>query len=126
MKPLQYLMVRVADCSKHGQMDDAARIFHEMVSKGLQPDAFTYNSFVSCYANLGMFAEAMDVIKHMKKTGCRPGEVTYRTLIDAYCKLGKFSEVDRIFRFIKDSDPHLDKAAYRRIAARIDEYEMRS
>lgn len=73
-----------------------------------------------------MLTEALNVIRHMKKSGCKPGEVTYRTLVDAYCKLGKFEEVERILKFIKNSDPNFDKAAYRRIAVRVNEYDTRS
>jgi pentatricopeptide repeat protein len=96
-----------------------------MVSKGLQPDAFTYNTFVAMYANRGMLAEALNVIRHMKKSGCKPGEVTYRTLVDAYCKLGRFDEVERILKFIKNSDPNFDKTAFRRVAARVNDYDPR-
>jgi pentatricopeptide repeat domain-containing protein 1 len=107
-------------------MDEAARIFNELVSVGLQPDVFTYNTFVSCYACAGKFTDAMNVIKHMKKSGCRPSEVTYHALVDAYCKLGKFPEIDRVLRFIKNTDPGLDRAFYRRIASRATEFELKS
>lgn len=81
---------------------------------------------MGCYVNGGMFPEALSVVKHMHKTGCKPDEVTYRTLVDAYCKIGKFEEVERILKFIKSSDPNFSKAAYRRIAARVDDYDLRS
>lgn len=110
-------------CSKHGHLEEATRIFHEMVSKGLKPDVFTYNTFVACYTNRGMLTEALNVVKHMKKSGCKPGEVTYRTLVDAYCKLGRYEDVERILKFIKQTDPNFDKAAFRRIAARVSEYD---
>lgn len=63
------------------------------------------------------------MVKHMKKSGCKPGEVTYRTLVDAYCKLGRYEDVERILKFIKQADPNFDKAAFRRIAARVSEYD---
>lgn len=97
-----------------------------MVSKGLKPDVFTYNTFVACYTNRGMLTEALNVVKHMRKSGCKPGEVTYRTLVDAYCKLGRYEDVERILKFIKQNDPNFDKAAFRRIAARVSEYDRQS
>ncbi|KAG2693994.1 hypothetical protein I3760_08G121200 [Carya illinoinensis] len=86
---------------KDGLLTDAFKLFSTMMSKGIQPDLFTYNHLIQglCTfghwkeaAKLGKMTEAKEALDMMTEKGIEPNVFTHNSLIDCYCQQNKMDE----------------------------------
>jgi pentatricopeptide repeat protein len=68
-----------------------------MISKGFEPDVFTYTSLLSAYGRASCVKEAMDIYKLMRSKNCTPNLFTFNALIDMHGKKKNFNEMMEIF-----------------------------
>jgi pentatricopeptide repeat domain-containing protein 1 len=100
-------------------VQEAIRILSEMTNNGIQPCPITFNTFLSCYAGKGLFAEANEVIRYMIEHGCMPNELTYKIVIDGYIREKKHKEAMDFVSKIKEIDISFDDQSLKKLASCI-------
>ncbi|GAB2271662.1 hypothetical protein Dimus_006492 [Dionaea muscipula] len=80
---------RLGDLFRSGQVDEACKVFDKMPER----DAFTWNTMVSGYANLGRLNEARGVFYETPTKS----SITWNALISGFCKHGCESEALELF-----------------------------
>ncbi|EEF39245.1 pentatricopeptide repeat-containing protein, putative [Ricinus communis] len=58
------------------------RLFHDMKSKGIEPNVFTYSSLMDGLCKDGCSSQALELLKMMKNKRHKPNLITYNTLIN--------------------------------------------
>ncbi|KAF8706577.1 hypothetical protein HU200_030860 [Digitaria exilis] len=72
----------------------AREFFDEMLSKGLQPDCFAYNTRICAELALGSASKAFQLREVMMLEGISSDIVTYNILIDGLCKTGNLKDAE--------------------------------
>uniref|UniRef100_A0A6N2MS04 Uncharacterized protein n=1 Tax=Salix viminalis TaxID=40686 RepID=A0A6N2MS04_SALVM len=67
-----------------GQLNEATRLFKEMVGKDVMPDTVTFTILVDGLCKEGMVSEARRVFETMPEKGVEPNVYTYNALMDGY------------------------------------------
>ena len=75
---------------------------HKIVASGMQPDAVTYNTLATAYAQNGETSQAEGMIVEMQNNRVQPNDRTCGIIISGYCKEGKLKEALRFMHRIKD------------------------
>ncbi|KAF9601990.1 hypothetical protein IFM89_024536 [Coptis chinensis] len=85
------------------------RLFKELGSNVILPDAITYNSLLYAFAREGNVGKqgqhdlAFHLYKDMKSGGRNPDAITYNVLIDSLGKAGKITEVTDVMSGMLDA-----------------------
>ncbi|XLR68692.1 hypothetical protein HN51_015746 [Arachis hypogaea] len=66
--------------------------FHDIMSKGVVPDAFTYSIFIHSYCNANDMYSAFRVLDKMRRYDLLPNVFTYNCVIKKLCKNEKVQE----------------------------------
>jgi pentatricopeptide repeat protein len=83
--------------SRCGSMEDAKRIFQEMVTR----DVVSYNTLIAGFATHGHGKEAIELISKMKEEGIEPDRVTYIGVLTACSHAGLLEEGWKVFKSIQ-------------------------
>ncbi|KAF7082043.1 hypothetical protein CFC21_085924 [Triticum aestivum] len=83
---------------KEGEVDQAYRLFSEMLRQGVSPNIVTCNSIISGMCKLHAMDKAEEVLQQMLDRRILPDVTTYTSLIHGYYSLGQCEEVDRVFK----------------------------
>ncbi|XP_072953760.1 pentatricopeptide repeat-containing protein At3g18110, chloroplastic isoform X1 [Typha angustifolia] len=86
----------ISACSRRSNLEDAVRIFDDMVVSQCQPDLWTYNAMVSLYGRCGMVGEAESLFDELGEKGFAPDAVTYNSLLYAFAREGNVEKVERV------------------------------
>ncbi|ONK66118.1 uncharacterized protein A4U43_C06F4330 [Asparagus officinalis] len=81
---------------KLGRMEEANKVFEEMVESGIKPSRITYNVLIDGYGKVCDLKAANLVYERMRICGCSPDVVTYTSLIHGYCRSGQVDDAMRI------------------------------
>jgi pentatricopeptide repeat domain-containing protein 1 len=87
-----------ANCD-HAYLEEALKLFAEMVAMGLKPDEIVFNNMLSGCAHFGSVSLGEQLYENMVSSGVRPSSATYSILIQLYhrCKrLGDAVEMLRV------------------------------
>ncbi|OVA19051.1 Pentatricopeptide repeat [Macleaya cordata] len=84
--------------SKFGDVQNARRVFDEM----LQKDLLSWNSMISGYVCNGFIDLSIKLLDSMRLNGFEPDLVTWNTIMDAYCRIGLCEEASKIFEHVKE------------------------
>jgi len=87
-----------ANCD-HAYLEEALKLFAEMVTMGLKPDEVVFNNMLSGVAHFGSVSLGKQLYENMVSSGVRPSSATYSILIQLYhrCKrLGDAVEMLRV------------------------------
>lgn len=66
---------------KLGKTKEATKLLHDMVERGILPDAVTYNALTNGFCKERKIDEAFEVCNQMSNGGVSLDEITYTTLI---------------------------------------------
>ncbi|KAG9157808.1 hypothetical protein Leryth_026484 [Lithospermum erythrorhizon] len=65
---------------------------------GVAPDAYTYNTLISCCRRGSLYEEAKRLFEQMKLAGFAPDKVTYNALLDVYGKSRRAKEAMEVLQ----------------------------
>ncbi|KAJ4827634.1 hypothetical protein Tsubulata_008251 [Turnera subulata] len=95
-------------CMKQ-EVDEALVVFEEMVSRGLKPNEFTYNTLVKGLSEVQRFDKVKEILRD---GGFTPDTCTYNILIDSQCHAGNLSEALEVLKRMKELNVQPDSATY--------------
>ncbi|KAF8656920.1 hypothetical protein HU200_060485 [Digitaria exilis] len=75
-----YYTVLIDGQCKAEYLDEARRLFDEMLAKGLAPDVYTYTALINGYCSQGEASKAEDLLQEMIDKGMKPDELTFSVL----------------------------------------------
>ncbi|CDP12017.1 unnamed protein product [Coffea canephora] len=79
--------------SKTGNLDDARRIFDDLI----EPDTVSWTAMISGYVHAGFPEEALELFEEMRSSGQVPDQVAFGTVINACVRLGRLDDAWRLF-----------------------------
>lgn len=82
---------------KLGKMEDAATLFHEMISCGIRPNLFTFNVTIDGFGKKGEMASALKIYEQMVSNGVCPDVVTLTSLIEGYSRIGDMNQCMKLW-----------------------------
>jgi pentatricopeptide repeat protein len=65
------------------QIEEAIRIFQDMVQRGCERNVITYSSLISACEKAGRWQLALELLDEMHRDNCKPNVVTFNSLISA-------------------------------------------
>ncbi|CAI8602326.1 unnamed protein product [Vicia faba] len=87
-----YKFLIIALCGKKGRkIDDALKIYNEMISSGHVPDKELTETYLGCLCETGRISEARKCIDSLQKSGYTV-PLSYSLFIRALCRAGKVEE----------------------------------
>lgn len=89
---------------QNGKPNEALSIFHEQLSKNVNPDEFTFVSVLSACAQLGAMDIGVQIHAKMKKQGIKLNCYLTTSLIDMYTKCGNLDKALEVFHTVKSRD----------------------
>ncbi|OAY64315.1 pentatricopeptide repeat-containing protein At2g06000-like [Ananas comosus] len=82
---------------KMGRMEEAFRVFNDMIGLGIKPSRVTYNVLIDGYGKAGDMPSAASVYERMALCGCPPDVVTITSLIDGHCRNGQLDDALKLW-----------------------------
>jgi len=73
-------------CSRVGDMDNAARLFRDMMDAQCAPDLITYSTLIKGYCVREELDEAIKLFSLMRRKGIKPDAVVFNSLLDGCAK----------------------------------------
>ncbi|PON99411.1 Pentatricopeptide repeat [Trema orientale] len=86
----------LSGCSRESNLEEATKVFNDMVERGCQPDLWTYNAMISVYGRCGLPSKADKLFKELESKGFLPDAVTYNSLLYAFSREGNIERVREI------------------------------
>ncbi|KAK9950246.1 hypothetical protein M0R45_005747 [Rubus argutus] len=71
---------------KGGNLDEPYKIFQEMDSNGIDPDACTYSIFIRAYCEANDIHSVFSVLHRMRRYNRLPNVCSYNCIIKKLCK----------------------------------------
>ena len=65
------------------QIEEALRIFQDMVQRGCERNVITYSSLIAACEKAGRWQLALELLEEMHRDNCKPNVVTFNSLIAA-------------------------------------------
>lgn len=75
----------ISSCAKAGEVDEATKMFTEMLEADVQADVIIYSSLITACANAGNRQAAIDVFDAMLAGGLQPNQITYTAVLKCDC-----------------------------------------
>ncbi|KAJ8558226.1 hypothetical protein K7X08_004992 [Anisodus acutangulus] len=104
--------VRILGLCENGSIDEARRVYDQMVGEGVMPSALVYANLVSGYCSKGCVREAFELMNEMIGRGYLPVASTLNALIILLCKQGKVGKASKLMEDIIGRGCLLDSASY--------------
>ncbi|KAF4384269.1 hypothetical protein F8388_010511 [Cannabis sativa] len=86
----------LSGCSRESNLEEAMKVYNDMVEHGCQPDLWTYNAMISVYGRCGLPSKADKLFKELESKGFLPDAVTYNSLLYAFAREGNIERVKEI------------------------------
>lgn len=90
---------------KNGLIEKAEKVFSEIKTEGLEPDARAYTEMIGAYLKCKMMDEAMNMYTMMKDSGCSPDKLTMTILLK---NLDKAGEKELVSSVKKDCEKYIE------------------
>ncbi|XP_024008508.1 putative pentatricopeptide repeat-containing protein At1g13800 [Eutrema salsugineum] len=116
-RDVHYYTVLIDRHCKTGELEDAERIFGEMIESGVEPDAAPYTALIARCCRDGYCKEAKRIFDLMIESGIKPDLVSYTTLIARCCRDGYLKEGKRIFDLMSENGIKPDLVSYTALIA---------
>ncbi|XP_076944171.1 uncharacterized protein LOC143614699 [Bidens hawaiensis] len=84
-------------------LDEAKRLFFEMVDEGVRPRVSVVNLLVNLFCRYGRLNEASGLFELMGRKGVKLEALSYNTLMHAYCLEGKIDEAKEVYVSMVDN-----------------------
>lgn len=91
---------------------EAKRVWREMASSCITPDAMSYTLLISCFSQVGNLFDSLRLYDEMKKRGWIPGLDVYNSLINVMAQENCLSEALKILEKIKENGLQPDSRSY--------------
>ncbi|WVZ82134.1 hypothetical protein U9M48_029432, partial [Paspalum notatum var. saurae] len=85
----------ISACSQSSNLEDAVKVFEEMVASECRPDLWTYNAMVSVHGRCGKTEDAERLFRELVEMGFVPDAITYNSLLYAFAKEGDVDKVEQ-------------------------------
>ncbi|XP_030450320.2 LOW QUALITY PROTEIN: pentatricopeptide repeat-containing protein At2g17140 [Syzygium oleosum] len=89
----------ISGLCKAGRIEEAKKMFAEMMSRKIRPDSVIYDAFVYALCKEGKLSSAFRVLKDMEKKGCSRRLQTYNSLI---LGLGRKNQIFEIYGLLDE------------------------
>lgn len=86
--------------SKCGKLDQVCQLFEKMTKR----DIISWNTMISCYVQIGMPEEALNLFEEMQVGGVTPDEITMVSLVSACSKLKSMEMGEKLHLYIEKND----------------------
>jgi len=93
---VKYYTKWICRCGKSKRMDEAERVFREMESKGIIPNAFTYTAMMRGYHLAGNKTEVFNWFRRMRQKKIRPTLITLGTLLTTCAADGDIRQASKV------------------------------
>ncbi|PIA35461.1 hypothetical protein AQUCO_03500077v1 [Aquilegia coerulea] len=97
---------------KKGKVEEAEKIWEQMIEKGCTPDATAYNVRIM-HAHLGKPEDVLALIDEMTKAGLKPDTITYNYLFTCYCKNGMMEDAKKVYQDLQENGCFPNAATFR-------------
>ncbi|KAK8952218.1 Pentatricopeptide repeat-containing protein [Platanthera zijinensis] len=86
----------ISGMCENGELQEAGRLWDDMVERRCAPNAFTYNVLINGFCGAGKPNEGIRILEEMFESTCTPNKFTYEVLIDGLQKSGDMEEIDKL------------------------------
>ncbi|KAJ4792736.1 Pentatricopeptide repeat-containing protein [Rhynchospora pubera] len=86
----------ISACSQNTNLEDAMKVFEEMLKSECQPDLWTYNAMISVCGRCSMAQEAERLFDELHVKGFIPDAVTYNALLYSFARAGDVAKVEKV------------------------------
>ncbi|XP_015088000.1 pentatricopeptide repeat-containing protein At2g17525, mitochondrial [Solanum pennellii] len=104
--------VRILGFCENGNIDEARKVYDQMVKEGVMPSALVYANLVSGYCSKECIKGAFDLMNEMIERGYLPVASTLNDVIILLCKQGKVGKASKLMENIKGRGCLLDSGSY--------------
>ncbi|GAA0153557.1 hypothetical protein LIER_37697 [Lithospermum erythrorhizon] len=87
-----------------GKSDKAIQMFHEMVSEGMKPDAFTITRVIHACACSGSLEDGKELHHYVKENGMESSLAVCNALTDMFAKYGSMQDALLVFSSMEAKD----------------------
>ncbi|KAE9613185.1 hypothetical protein Lal_00027369 [Lupinus albus] len=91
--------LKILDHCKDGVIEDAKRVYDQMIDEGGIPSIIVYDSLVRGFSQEGSVREAVELMNEMIASNCFPVPSTFNAIITGFCREGK---VESALKFMED------------------------
>ncbi|XP_076899755.1 uncharacterized protein LOC143553708 [Bidens hawaiensis] len=84
-----------------GKIEDAQKVFDEMLEKGIAADVYAYTSLISCNCKLGKMKRVFELFDELTERGLVPNVHTYGVLLKGVCKAGEMKAAEVLLSEMK-------------------------
>ncbi|CAN1310104.1 Pentatricopeptide repeat-containing protein At3g23020 [Linum perenne] len=98
---------------KSGQIEEASKIFAQMLKEGIVPSTVTFNTMIHICGNNGHLDEVTSLLEKMQEIRCPLDSRTYSILISLYAKHDDIDFAALYFRRMKEDQLEPNCVAYR-------------
>ncbi|XP_010462215.1 PREDICTED: putative pentatricopeptide repeat-containing protein At1g53330 [Camelina sativa] len=105
--------ILINGCSQSGCLDDALKLFDEMVKRKVKPTGVTFGTMIHGFCKNSRVKEALKMKQDMLKVyGVRPTVHIYASLIKAVCRIGELSFAFKLKDEAYEGKVKVDSAIY--------------
>ncbi|MCD9561013.1 hypothetical protein HAX54_019947 [Datura stramonium] len=104
--------LRILGFCENGSIDEARRVYDQMVGEGIMPSALVYANLLSGFCSKGCVREAFELMNEMIGRGYLPVASTLNALIILLCKQGKVGKASKLMEDIIGRGCLLDSGSY--------------
>ncbi|XP_057871438.2 pentatricopeptide repeat-containing protein DOT4, chloroplastic isoform X2 [Cryptomeria japonica] len=93
---------------KHGLLQEALKLFHQMQRTAIQPDHFTFSTIIPVCASMASPEHGLQIHGNVIRRGFLSNVIVMNTLIDLYAKRGSIGKAHELF----DKMPQRDNVSW--------------
>ncbi|KAG1338314.1 pentatricopeptide repeat-containing protein, mitochondrial [Cocos nucifera] len=108
---------------KVGHVEDAEKVFEDMLKTWKKLSSKYYNALLKVYANHKLLSKGKDLAKRMSDDGCRIGPLTWDALVKLFVEAGEVAKADSILQ--KAAQLNRIRPLYSSYMAILDKYAKR-
>ncbi|KAJ0978979.1 hypothetical protein J5N97_014453 [Dioscorea zingiberensis] len=108
---------------KLDNVENAEKVFEDMMRSWKRPSSKYYNALLKVYANHKLLSKGKELAKRMSDNGCRIGPLTWDALVKLYVEAGEVEKADSILQ--KASQHNQIKPLYSSYMTVMDQYAKR-
>ncbi|KAL9159059.1 hypothetical protein ABFS82_08G110100 [Erythranthe guttata] len=109
---------------KAGRLNDAARVFSDMLKAGVALDTFTFNTMIFICGSQGCLSEAKALLDKMEERGISPDTKTYNIFLSLHARAGDIDAVVQCYRNIRALGLFPDNVTHRAVLKTLSERNM--
>ncbi|OIT35768.1 PREDICTED: pentatricopeptide repeat-containing protein At2g17525, mitochondrial [Nicotiana attenuata] len=104
--------MRILGFCENGSIDEARRVYDQMVGEGVMPSALIYANLISGFCSKGCVREALELMNEMIGHGYLPVASTFNALINLLCRQGRLGKASKLMEDIIGRGCLLDYGSY--------------